>query len=78
MFYASTCYVWPGDNDRAKDHAREVITQQPIATPSASSTTETNRSPVNSTGATCVFAESLRPTKSPPFEQSGSCLSATG
>lgn len=27
MFYASTCYVWLGDNDRAEEHAREVITQ---------------------------------------------------
>ena len=27
MFYASTCYVWLGDDDRAEEHALEVITQ---------------------------------------------------
>lgn len=27
MFYASTCYVWLGDDDRAEERAREVITQ---------------------------------------------------
>jgi transcriptional regulator with XRE-family HTH domain len=27
MFYASTCYVWLGDDDRAEEHACEVITQ---------------------------------------------------
>jgi len=25
--YAATCYVWLGDNDRAEEHAREVIAQ---------------------------------------------------
>lgn len=27
MFYASTCYVWLGDDDRAEEHALEVIAQ---------------------------------------------------
>ena len=27
MLYASSCYVWLGDNDRAEEHAAEVITK---------------------------------------------------
>ena len=27
MFFASTCYVWLGDNERAEEHALEVISQ---------------------------------------------------
>jgi hypothetical protein len=27
MFYAASCYVWLGDNDRAEEHAVEVLAQ---------------------------------------------------